>query len=90
MEAGIKKEDGVEFRGSDDFVFAYRLGGIKVDRRTGEAEEDDHNKRALFALPGVEDGEEDEKEKATFLVTEVEGDETVAGEFGEEEIVEIG
>lgn len=88
LEAGIKKEDGVGFGGGDDFVFAYRLGRIKVDRRMGEAEEDDYNKGALFALPGVEDSEEDEKEKATFLVTEVEGDETVAGEFGEEEMVE--
>lgn len=86
LEAEIKKEDGVEFGGSDDFVFAYRLGRIKVDRKTGEAGEDDHNAGALFELPDAEDDEE--KEKATFLVTEVEGDETVAGEFGEEERVE--
>lgn len=88
LKAKIKKEDGVEFGGSDDFVFAYRLGRIKVDRKTGEAEEDDHNEGALFGLPGADDDKEKEKEKATFRVTEVEGDEAVAGEFGEEEIVE--
>ena len=88
LEAGIKKEDGVEFGGSDDFVFAYRLGRIKVDRKMGEAEEDDHNEGALFGLPGAGNDKEKEKEKVTFRVTEVEGDEAVAGEFGEEEIVE--
>jgi len=87
LEAEIKKEDGVEFGGSDDFVFAYRLGRIKV-RKTGEAEEDDHNEGALFGVPEAEDDKEKEKEKVAFRVTEVEGDEAVAGEFGEEEIVE--
>lgn len=86
LEAEIKKEDGVEFGGSDDFVFAYQLGRIKVGGKTGEVEEDDHNEGALFGLPGAEDDKE--KEKVMFRVTEVGGDEAVAGEFGEEEIVE--
>ncbi|OCL01390.1 hypothetical protein AOQ84DRAFT_11085 [Glonium stellatum] len=87
LEAEVKKEDVVEFGGSDDFVFAYRLGRIKIDRKTGGMEEEDHDDGALFGLPGAGD-DEDEEEKAVFFVTEVEGDEAVAGEFGEEEITD--
>lgn len=96
VEAGpeieVQRERGeeTEWGGGDDFVFAYRVSRIKVKRKTGEVKEEEYTKGALYGLREDADGNVIEDADVGLEVGEVEGDEAVAAEYGEEEVAVVG
>ena len=88
FEVQRAKGEDVEWGGSDDFVFAYRLSRIKVKRKTGEVKEEKYVKGALYELKPDEDGNTIQEESPIFEFEKLEGDEVIAGEF-EEELVHV-
>lgn len=87
-ELEVQREKGhkVSWSTSDDFVFAYRLSRLKLKRKTEEMEEEEYNKGALYELVEDRDGQ---KVAVSFEVDKLENDDAVAGEYGDEELVEV-
>jgi hypothetical protein len=88
FEVQRSREEGVEWGGSDDFVFAYRVSRVKVKKRSGEVVEEGYTKGALFGLKEDKDGNV-VVGGGGFEIDEVEGDAAIAEEFGEEELVDV-
>ncbi|KAF2184490.1 hypothetical protein K469DRAFT_751064 [Zopfia rhizophila CBS 207.26] len=85
LEVQKEKGEGVGWSTSDDFVFAYRVSRLKVKGKTGEVREEEHTKEGLYGLP-----EDEEKESGEiFNIEKLEGDEAVAGEFGDEGLANV-
>lgn len=94
VEAGpefeIYKERGedAEWGASDGFVFAYRVSRIKLKRRTGEVKEEEYTKGgALYGLKESLNRDADQEEGVRFEMDDIEGDDAVAREFSEEELI---
>jgi len=84
IEVQTQKGDDVEWGSSDDFVFAYRLGRLKVKKKSAQVKEEEYTKGSLFGLNLDQHGNVGAEKEDEFEVDAFEGDEAVAGEFEDE------
>lgn len=83
VEGKIEKKEGTTWEGSSDFVFAFRVRKVSVEKKTGALKEDDDYKTG--AMLGNEIGKED---VPGLSISAVEDPEAEDEGFEKEELME--